>query len=75
MLETNSQLMVEPEHGTIAQHRRDMEVYQAYKRKDRFACILMLSSMRNDLMMRFENNRSTMAVLDDVKIHFGGQDT
>ena len=23
--------MVEPEHGTSAQHRRDMEVYQAYK--------------------------------------------
>ena len=23
--------MVEPEHGTSAQHRREMEVYQAYK--------------------------------------------
>ena len=69
------QLMVELEHGTTAQHRRDMEAYQAYKRKDRVACILMLSSMRNDMMLRFENNRSAMAVWDIVKIHFGGTST
>ena len=50
------------EHGTIAQHRRNMEAYQAYKCKDRVARILMLSSMRNDLMLQFENNRSAMAV-------------
>ena len=62
MWETISQPMVEPEHGMTTQHRRDMEAYQAYKRKDRVACILMLSSMRNDLMWRFENNHSTMAV-------------
>ena len=66
---------VEPEHGTTAQHRRDMEAYKAYKRKDRFARILMLSSMRNDLMLRFENNCSAMAVWDAVKIEFGGTST
>ena len=53
MLETIAQLMAEPEPGHIAQHRRDMEAYQAFKRKDRVACILILSSMRNDLMLRF----------------------
>ena len=52
-----------------------MELYQAYKCKDRVACILMLSSMRNDLMLLFENNRSTMAILDAVKIQFGGTST
>ena len=62
MLETILQSMVEPKHGTTTQHRRDMEVYQAYKRKDRVARILMLISMRNDMMLRFENNRSTMVV-------------
>ena len=61
MLETITQFMVEPEHGTTAQHRRDMEAYQAYKHKDRVSRILMLSSMRNDLMLHFENNRSAMA--------------
>ena len=49
-----------------------MEVYQAYKSKDRVTRILMLSSMRNDMMLRFENNRSTMTVWDTVKIQFGG---
>ena len=61
MLETITQFMVEPEHGTTAQHRRDMEAYQAYKHKDIVSRILMLSSMRNDLMLHFENNRSAMA--------------
>ena len=32
----------------------------------------MLSSMRNDLMLHFENNCSAMAVWDAVKIQFGG---
>ena len=35
----------------------------------------MLSSMRNDLMLRFENNRSAMAVWDVVKIQFSGIST
>ena len=54
MLETVTQPMAEPEHGNTAQHRRDMETYQTYKRKDRVARILMLSSMRNDKMLRFK---------------------
>ena len=62
MLETITQPMVEPEHGNTTQHRRDMEAYQAYKCKDRVARILMLSSMRNDLMLHFEKHRSTLAV-------------
>ena len=58
MLETITQPMVEPEHGNTAQHRRDMEAYQAYKHKDRVARILMFSSMRKDIMLRFERHRS-----------------
>ena len=60
MLEPITQPLTEPEHGNIAQHRRDMEAYQAYKRKDRVARILMLSSMRNDLMLRFAKHRSIL---------------
>ena len=52
-----------------------MEAYQDYKRKDRVTRILMLSSMRNDLMLRFENNLLAMAVWDVVKIQFGGTST
>ena len=32
--------MAEPEQGNTAQHRRDMEAYRAYKRKDHVARIL-----------------------------------
>ena len=75
MLETITQLMVEPEHGTTTHHKRDMEVYQVYKCKDRVARILMLSSMRNDLMLHFENNLSAMAIWDAIKIQFGDSST
>ena len=66
--------MVEPKHGTNAQHMQDMEVYQAYKRKDRVAH-MMLSNMRNDLMLHFENNRLAMVIWDAVKIQLGGTST
>jgi len=54
MLETITQPMAEPEQGNTAQHKLDMEAYQTY----RVARILMLSSMRNDIMLRFERHRS-----------------
>ena len=60
MLELITQPMAEP--------RWDMEAYQAYKRKDRVARILMWSSMRNDIMLRFEKYRSAQAVWDAVKV-------
>ena len=68
MLETITQLMIEPEHGNTTQHRHDMEAYQAYKRKDRVAHILLLSSMRNDIMLRFERHCSAQAVWDAIKV-------
>ena len=72
MLENITQLMVEPEHGNTAQHKRYMKAYQAYKRKDRVARILMLSNMRNCLMPRFAKHRSVLAVWDAVKFQYGG---
>jgi hypothetical protein len=59
--------MAEPEQGNTAQHRLDMEAYQTYKRKDRVARILMLSSMRNDIMLRFERHRSNSICLGRSK--------
>ena len=75
MLKTITQPMAELEQDTTAQHRRDLEAYQAYKCKDRVARILMLSSMKNDLMLRFERHRSTQAVWDAVKVQYGGTST
>ena len=72
MLETITQPMAEPEQSNTAQHRRDIE---AYKRKDRVAHILLLSSMRNDIMLRFERHRSAQAIWDAVKVQYGGTST
>ena len=46
ILKTITQSMAEPEQGNTAQHRQDMEAYQAYKCKNRLARILLLSRMR-----------------------------
>ena len=75
MLETITQPMAESEQGNTAQHRCDMEAYQAYKRIDRVTHILLLSSIRNDIMLRFERHRSVKAVWDAVKVQYGGTST
>ena len=68
MLKTITQPMVESEHDNTIQHRCDMEAYQAYKNKNRVAPILLLSSMRTGIMLRFERHRSIQAVWDTVKV-------
>ena len=85
MLETITQTMAESEQGNTVQHKhdmeayqaykRDMEAYQAYKRKDRVARILLLSNMRNDIMLCFERHRSAQAIWDAVKVQYGGTST
>ena len=67
--------MVEPEQGDTTQHKLDMEEYQIYKCKDSVARILMLSSMRNDIMLCFERHRSAQSVWDAVRIQNGGTST
>ena len=60
--------MAKPEYGNTAQDRHDMEAYQAYKRINRVTRILMLSSMMNDIMLRFERHRLVQSVSDVVKV-------
>ena len=72
MLKTITQPMAKPKHDNTAQHRCDMEAYQAYKLKDRMAHILLLSSMRNDIMLHFERHHSTQAFWDAMKVQYGG---
>ena len=72
MLKMITQPMTEPEQGNTAQHRRDMEAYQAYKRKDRVAHILLLSSIRNDIMLCFERHHLIQVVWDAMKVQYGG---
>ena len=61
MLETTTQPMAEQDQGNTA-----------YKRKDRVNRILLLSNMKNDIMLHFERHRSTQAVWNAAKVQYGG---
>ena len=43
-------ILDKPETGNTAQHRKDQEVYNAWKRKNSQAHIMLLRSMENDIM-------------------------
>jgi len=47
-----------------------MKAYQTYKHKDRVDRILMLSSMRDNVMLRFQKHRLTQLVWDAVNIEY-----
>ena len=49
--------------------------YQAFKVKDRAARITLLSSMGNDLLVRFEQYKSAKALWDVVTLQYGGTST
>ena len=49
-LEVLNFIMNEPEEGNMAQHRRDYETYETWKRKNSLARIILLSSMDDDVM-------------------------
>ncbi|GAV65379.1 UBN2_3 domain-containing protein [Cephalotus follicularis] len=72
VLETINHTMDEPEHGTLAQHRRDHEAYQAWKKKNSIAHITLLSCMQDDLMCEFEGFKTTEEIWVALKDKFGG---
>jgi len=67
--------LVEPEEGNTAQHRRDLEAYQAWKKKNSIARITLLSAMADDLMCEFETHRTAQAMWIALKDKFGGTST
>ena len=46
--------MQEPEASNTTQHRRDLEAYQNWRKKDRCARFTMLGNMPNDHLSEFE---------------------
>ena len=49
-----------------------MEAYNSWKKKSRSARIILLSCMRNDLMLRFECHNTAKELWDAVKRNYGG---
>ncbi|KAK1561050.1 hypothetical protein Q3G72_033902 [Acer saccharum] len=74
-LETITNTMVEPAARTIAQHRRDLEAYQTWERKNCIARITLVSNMVDDLMCGFEEHETAQAMWVALKDKFGGTST
>ena len=72
ILETLTTEMEMPAEGNTAQHRRDMEAYQNWFKKDRSARFTMLSCMHDDLIGEFEIYLTARAMWDQLKLRFGG---
>ncbi|KAL5731755.1 hypothetical protein ACHQM5_004455 [Ranunculus cassubicifolius] len=70
VLETVTRVTESPRNDDVP--RSNMETYISFKEKERIARILILSSMRNDLMLRFEKHKSPKSLWDDVKLQLGG---
>jgi hypothetical protein len=75
LLETLSSKMTRPEDGNTAQHRRDLEAYQSWFKKDRSTCFTMLSSMHDDLIGEYEIFQNAKDMWDQLKFDFGGTST
>lgn len=71
MQEITHHVMPRPEEGTTAQHRRNLEAYQEWIKKDRSARHMILSSMHNDLIGEFENHQFSHGMLEAVRQKFG----
>ncbi|KAL1219683.1 Retrovirus-related Pol polyprotein from transposon TNT 1-94 [Cardamine amara subsp. amara] len=69
--ETLFHLMEEPEQGTTAQHIRDQEAYNAWKRKNSIAHITLLSCMQDDLMCEFEEYKTAKGIWEALKDKLG----
>uniref|UniRef100_A0A2N9HH17 Integrase catalytic domain-containing protein n=1 Tax=Fagus sylvatica TaxID=28930 RepID=A0A2N9HH17_FAGSY len=72
LLETLSSKMTRPEDGNTAQHRRDLEAYQSWFKKDRSTRFTMLSSIHDDLIREYEAFQNAKDMWDQLKFDCGG---
>ena len=72
VLETLTNVMMQPKNGNTTQHHRDLEAYESWVKKDRCACFTILSSMHNVLIGEFENYPNAQKMWNQLKIAVGG---
>ena len=70
-LKVLNHVLDELEDGTTAQHRRDREAYEAWKKKNSLPRITLLSSMENDLKREFKNYDIAKEIWEALKLKFG----
>ncbi|GAV80629.1 UBN2_3 domain-containing protein [Cephalotus follicularis] len=64
--------MTKPPEGSTAQHRRDLEMFEAWSKKDRCARFTLLSYMHDDLIGAYEHCPTTKEMWDQLRFDFGG---
>lgn len=74
-LKTLNNTLFESEQGNTIQHRRDLDAYQAWKKKNCNARITMLSSMQDDFICKFTKYETTKEMWLTLKDKFGGTST
>ncbi|GAV79001.1 UBN2 domain-containing protein [Cephalotus follicularis] len=67
--------MAEPKHRPSAQHMRDHEAYQAWKKKNSIACVTLLCCMQDDPMCEFEGFETIEHMWVAMKYKFRGTST
>ena len=70
-MENLDQIMQESEAGNTAQHRRDLEAYQNWRKKDRCVHFIILSNMQNDLLCEFEQYTTTNEMWQALASEYG----
>ncbi|XP_015381204.1 uncharacterized protein LOC107174654 [Citrus sinensis] len=75
ILKALNNTLTELEQGNTAQHRRDLEAYQAWKKKNSNARITLLSNMQDHFMCEYEKYETTQEMWLALKDKFGGTST
>ena len=71
-IDTLTAIMEEPEAGETAQHKRDRDAYDAWKKKNSKARIILLSAMTDDIAKEFKVYGKAMDLWSALKERFGG---
>ncbi|GAV87890.1 UBN2_3 domain-containing protein [Cephalotus follicularis] len=65
-------IMTRPPVGNTVQHRRDLEVFEAWSKKDRCVRFTLLSCMHDDLIGAYEHCPTAKKMWDQLRFDFGG---
>ena len=65
-------ILTKPVDGPTAQHRRDLDAYKAWKKKDSTAKGILISSMVDDLAFEYESYLTAHAVWVALKEKYNG---
>ena len=71
VLETLNDVTSEPKASNMIQHRRDREAYEAWKKNNSLAHIMLLSNMDYDLLRDIKVHANAKDLCEAVKIKFG----